>query len=403
MAVTCHELLHRRQGSEDETSHLVVALLYLHPRPRSEIFTLQQLRPVVFVSSLHHLSEQCACQMHTVTFPAAVSILLCTATPLASFSPAATLSPARSASSVHTSSWLRRVPTSCFRIPCTQAGRQFASGALLTNHGPPSLATILWFFSFCLPQVATLFAEVYRVRLSVVFHLSVPLRSPSSANLQHCSGAFVPKGNPLANNEPEPPRYLTSLSELQLSPFASAFLLSTVNILMSSLASRSSVSASEILRSKIITSWTTHVWTSSRAPILNFCFRSVNQKSASLFFHPLNSLRSPVLILRSAFCLRHCEFLSSTFIAHIFHKGQDVDRFIPGADQEVLHFGDRNVRQAPSSHFLLFSSSALPHHYPSAQKSVAIVDRSSSTSTLFTSATFSHQTSKSFSERRNFL
>ena len=50
-------------------AHLAVALLYLHTRPRIETYARQELRPVVFFSSLHHLSDPCACQIHTVTVP----------------------------------------------------------------------------------------------------------------------------------------------------------------------------------------------------------------------------------------------------------------------------------------------------------------------------------------------
>ena len=121
--------------------HLVVALLYLHPRPRIEVFAPQQLRPVVFVSSFRRLSDHCACQTHTVTFLSAMSVLLCTATPLARFSTAATLLPPNSASSSHTSFF------GCVALPhlvleslCSQAIQKFAPRALFTDHAGSSIA-----------------------------------------------------------------------------------------------------------------------------------------------------------------------------------------------------------------------------------------------------------------------
>ena len=73
--------------------HVVVTLLYVHPLPRIEAVALQQLRPVVFVSSLHRLSDLCIFQTHTMTFTQKLQLSgqLC---------PAATLSPPRAASSL---------------------------------------------------------------------------------------------------------------------------------------------------------------------------------------------------------------------------------------------------------------------------------------------------------------
>ena len=70
--------------------YFVVALLYLYPRPRIEVLTLQQLRPIVLSStSLHRSSDQCACQMQSCRSLAGGPILHRTATPLASFFPVA--------------------------------------------------------------------------------------------------------------------------------------------------------------------------------------------------------------------------------------------------------------------------------------------------------------------------
>ena len=83
------------------------------------------------------------------------------------------------------------------------------------------------------------------------------------------------------------------------------------------------------------------------------------QKSASLFFlsctpgHPAilcnscpdffaglsRSVLSPPLLR-----LRHCDLLSSNFIACIFRKGKDADRIVLWAQQEMLQFGNPSVK-----------------------------------------------------------
>ena len=123
-----------------------------------------------------------------------------------------------------------------------------------------------------------------------------------------------PKRNPLVNTDPElaktpgftfQPFPATAVSETH-SPFAFAFLLSTVHTLISALASCSSFSTSEILRSK-----KHHVPENAR---LNF-FRSPDPqlvlslhgllKSASLFLHVLDGILQffeiPVLICLQGF------------------------------------------------------------------------------------------------------
>ena len=58
-----HNLLHNAPALVVILPHFMIAFLQLRPRPRIEVVTLQQLRPVVRSYSPQCSSDHCACQM----------------------------------------------------------------------------------------------------------------------------------------------------------------------------------------------------------------------------------------------------------------------------------------------------------------------------------------------------
>ena len=152
--------------------HLVVALLYLHPRPRIEVFAPQKLRPIVFVSSFHRLSDHCACQKHTVTFYQQCQFFSVRRLLRQDFPQLQRCyRPTQQVLRIHLFLAASRSHI-LFPNPLAfkQAKRLPRELCSPTMQDPPSLATHLWCFTLSLLLAVAIHAETHCVRLSVVLH-----------------------------------------------------------------------------------------------------------------------------------------------------------------------------------------------------------------------------------------